>query len=161
MITKKGNKQPHVIPEHKMLSLISAINKFGSTIMAIKTLKKSGVIDPNISIQTYKKNLYKMDEYKAFVKKREDKKNAKRKYILTLHKKGISYFEIVKKSNTCYNTVYSICNIYNKEKEQVIKKKQINKDAKNKVDYWSKTKFDGRIATQETLEAFKKLGLQI
>ena len=160
LIKKRNVKQKIDVPYHKLMIIIRAIKKTGSTVQALKNLKDNGVIDPSVHNQTYKRNLYKTPEYAEIVQSKEEDRKERDKYIVSLRKKGLNYDAISRLTCLNYNTIYSICNKKGFTKKLKGKRKLTNNTAQSVVDYWNRTSFKGKVATKETLEAFELLGLE-
>jgi len=147
------------IDKRTLLLIIEYSKKYDSAQKAMTYLKGNNLIDPTIADSTYKRKMYRLQEYKDMMKSRDNMIKDKYDKVVALRSKNYSYKKISTITGLSYDTVYGIC----KKTSTLCEPKKRNlttSSAKEEVKLWSDNYFHGRIPTSDTIEAFKLLGLE-
>jgi Mor family transcriptional regulator len=157
----KSNKKIEISASILGLITVRAI-ELDSLDLALKQLLSERKIDNRVSVGTYKKKLSKHRSYIKWRKLKNADKKREEQVVKALNRDGLNYYEISKKVNISYQSVWNIIN-RNRRKKKTDDEGKV-KTQQNKyqsiVDYWNRTHFEGKQPTLSTIEAFKFLGLE-
>ncbi|GAH04290.1 unnamed protein product [marine sediment metagenome] len=135
-----------------ILDLAIELNSLNS---AINQLRETSVINKDLSLSYYEYMVSSTTRCKEWRSKQKEHREQLKHQVLELMDKGFNYSEIGRKLNINNSFAWYLVN-----KREVLDKSELKK-AKKIVNHWNKYSLKSSVLTQQTIQAFELLGLDL
>lgn len=141
--------------EQDIKNILDLAIKLNCLRSAINQLREKNIINKSLSLSYYQYMVTNTDRCKEWRLKQKEQREQLKEQVLELIDKGFNYSEIGRKLNINNSFAWYLVN-----KREVLDKSELKK-AKKIVNHWNKYSLKSSVLTQQTIQAFELLGLDL